>query len=238
MIYTLVTMNYLWQEFNIKTFPSETIVFRDGVFQPELSTVRESDFNNPESDIIINKVHDLPIHIIYIGEIDGQHNIKINLSAPEQPVFLTVKIQNKKPAFLNIFVKNTGKNSEFNGNILAQNYSELLVETTGLHMAPDTNIFIKTKVVAHKSTDTKLTGAAIIEPVCKNCKSDIEFSVLADPSAKIMFEPKQLISAAPESAEHSASLYKGTAPQIEYLRTTGMGTLEIKKILEEAFINN
>ena len=32
-------MSYIWNEFNIKTFPAETIVFRNGEYCSELSTL-------------------------------------------------------------------------------------------------------------------------------------------------------------------------------------------------------
>ena len=96
-------MSYMWNEFNIKTFPAETIVYRDGVYCPDLSTLE----NKP-----IDKKYDLPVHIIYIGEITGNCRLNIELNSENQPVFLTVKIKNKKPAFFNIFIKNTGKNSK------------------------------------------------------------------------------------------------------------------------------
>ena len=55
-------MSYIWQDFNIKTFEAETVVFRDGVFCPELSTLE-----SPE----ISSNYDLPIHFIYVGNGDS-----------------------------------------------------------------------------------------------------------------------------------------------------------------------
>ena len=45
-------MSYMWNEFNIKTFPAETIVYRDGEYCPDLSTLE----NKP-----IDKKYDLPV---------------------------------------------------------------------------------------------------------------------------------------------------------------------------------
>ena len=90
-------MNYLWQEFNIKTFPAETIVFRDGIYQSELSTL--------PNDLKITKKYDLPVHIIYVGEVAGKNDINCEISAENQQVFLSAKITIKKPAFLNVFIK-------------------------------------------------------------------------------------------------------------------------------------
>lgn len=222
-------MNYLWQEFNIKTFPSETVVFRDGVFMPELSTLESLE---------IDKKYDLPVHVIYVGEITGENRLDIDINVADQPVFLTVKIENKTPAFLTIFVKNTGKNSCLNGKVLVQNYNQLHIENHGLHVAPNTGIKINTKIVAHPGSNTRATGIAEIHPGCINCESDIGFSAMAAKDAKIEFIPKQLIAATPISAEHSASLYKASAQQVEYLREAGLGTTEVKTVLEEAFIND
>ena len=94
----------MWNEFNIKTFPAETIVFRDGVYCPELSTLE----NTP-----INTRYNLPVHIIYIGEIAGNINLNIDINAEKSRVFMTCKFFNKKPVYFNIFIKNTGFNVIF-----------------------------------------------------------------------------------------------------------------------------
>lgn len=221
--------NYLWQEFNIKTFPAETIVFQDGVFMPELSTLESA---------IIDKKYDLPVHIIYIGEIGGEKKLDIEINVPDQEVFLTVKIQNHFPAFLNIYVKNTGTKSFLRGKVMAQNYSTFDLNVRGHHLAPDTGIVILTKLVAHANSVSKLTGTAEIKPNCSGCDSDVGFCALAAPNAKIEFTPKQLIKSVPERAEHSASIYRGTRPQVEYLRESGLSTAEIKTVLQEAFMND
>jgi len=236
----------LWNEFNIKTFPAETIVFRDGIFQPELSTL--SSVASRQSPVVrIGQFYELPIHVIYVGEIENQNNLEIDISddsrhttgdSVDRRLFLTIKILNKKPAFFNIFIKNAGENSLVHSTILVQNYADLEIDVTATHLAENTGIFIKTKIVAHHESKTKVTGAANINPDCKNCESEISLAALADPSAIIEFKPWQLIAAAPKSAEHSAAIYHGTAPQIEYLRTAGLGTTEIKKALEEAFLND
>jgi hypothetical protein len=222
-------MNYLWQEFNIKTFPAETVVFRDGVFVPELSTLESC---------VIDEKYDLPVHIIYIGEIAGDNILEIDISAEGQPVFLTTKIQNKKPAFLNILVKNAGKKSVFKGKVLAQNYSTLTINNTGRHLAPETGIEIETKLVAHANSVSKLIGSAEIEKGCVACDSNIGFRALADSSARIEFAPRQFIRAVPLSAGHNASIFKGDDQQVEYLRTAGLAGAEVKTALEEAFMND
>ena len=92
-------MSYLWNEFNIKTMPAETLVYCNGLFREDLSTI---------TDCNISKNYDLPVHIIYVGQIERENTLNINITAENQPVFLSVNIENKNPAFLNIFIKNTG----------------------------------------------------------------------------------------------------------------------------------
>ncbi|MCL2749039.1 MAG: SufD family Fe-S cluster assembly protein [Alphaproteobacteria bacterium] len=223
-------MTYLWDEFNIKTFPAETIIFRDGFYQHELSTL--------PPDLKISKKYDLPVHIVFIGEIAGKTDINCEILVPNQQVFLTAKINTKKPAFLNIFIKNTGKNSVFNGKILVQSYGQLEINEKAGHFAENTGIFISNKVVAHSGSDTKLFGVVEIAPGCEQCDSDISFTALAAKDAKIQFSPNQRISVVPDSAAHSASIWHANQAQTEYLRTAGMSGAEIKKVLEEAFTND
>ena len=219
----------MWDEFNIKTFPAETIVYRDGVFCQDLSTIENTD---------LDKKYDKPIHIIYVGEITGDCNLNINIFVENQPVFLSVNVKNKKPAFLNIFIKNAGKKSDFRGHVMLQNYDNLKFNCTAEHTAPDSTILIKTKLLAHKNTISKLSGTAIIDKNCTNVNSDISFSALADKNARIEFIPAQRIHAIPNAADHSASIYQPSAPQIEYLREAGLTVAEVDNALKEAFLND
>ena len=222
-------MSYMWDEFNIKTFPAETIVYRDGVFCPDLSTIENVEFN---------KKYDKPVHIIYVGEIKDNCNLDINISVDNQPIFLSVNVKNKKPAFLNIFIKNAGKKSDFRGHVMLQNYDNLKFNCTAEHTAPDSTILIKTKLLAYKNTISKLSGTAIIDKNCTNVNSDIAFSALADKNARIEFMPAQRIYAVPNAADHSASIYQPSAPQIEYLREAGLTGAEVDNALKEAFLND
>ena len=54
-------MSYLWQEFNIKTFEAETLVFRDGVFCEDLSDYESMNFEPESNSINITKTPKLPI---------------------------------------------------------------------------------------------------------------------------------------------------------------------------------
>jgi hypothetical protein len=227
-------MSHLWDKFNIKTFPAETAVFVDGKFKPELSTIGIS---NQQPGIRIDKFYKLPIHIIHIGEITGVFDINIEILAENQQVFLTAKLTSKKPAFLNILSKNTGKNSEFHGKILVQNYGQLEINEKAGHFAQNTGIFIENKIVAHTGSDTKFSAVVEIAKGCESCKSDISFAALAAKDAKLQFSPAQRICAVPESAGHSASIWRGLPPQIQYLRESGLSGAEVKQVLEESFIN-
>ena len=219
----------MWTEFNIKTFPAETLVFRDGVFCPDLSTLESTK---------IDKKYDQPVHIIYVGEIAGENELNIEISAANQPVFLSARIKNKKPAFLNIFIKNTGKNSELRGHVMAQNYDNLTINCRAHHAEKDTGILVRTKLLAHKNSISKLSGDAVIDKDCNGATSDIGFSAMAATGARIEFRPMQHISAVPQSAEHSAAIYSATAPVIQYLRESGLSGAEVKDALEEAFLND
>ena len=225
----MLNMSYMWNEFNIKTFPAETIVFRDGVYCPDLSTLEYAP---------IDKKYKLPVHIIYVGEIAGENDLNIDLGAENQKIIITVKIKNKKPAFLNIFIKHAGKNSEIKANIALQNYSDLNYKCVAHHLYENTAILIKNKILAGKDSKSIMSGNAIINKNCPDCISDVSFSAMVEKNAKIEFLPQQNISSEPISAEHSANIYRGTDAQIIYLRQSGLGTFEVEDVIKEAFLND
>ena len=138
---------------------------------------------------------------------------------------------------MNIFIKNAGKNSEITGSVIMENYSELDYDCNARHLAENTTIAIKNKLLASKTSVSKLSGVAIIDKHCINCKSDIGFTAMAEQGAKIEFLPAQRISAEPIAADHSAAMYEPTEFQIQYLRQAGLGTFEVRDALKEAFTN-
>ena len=97
-------MSYLWQEFNIKTFEAETLVFRDGVFCEDLSEYQSAEFNKKQNKILINKNSKLPVHIIYVGEIAGNIDLNIDINAENTNIIMDFKTISKKQTFLNVFV--------------------------------------------------------------------------------------------------------------------------------------
>ena len=229
-------MSYLWQEFNIKTFPAETLVFRDSVFYEDLSDYKNIEFDTDKNIISVNKTPKLPIHIIYIGEISGNIDLNINLNSNNTDVFLDLKTICKKPAFLNIFIKNTGKNSVFNGKIIIKNHSDLKININGENLSANTGIFVNTKIAAYKNSKNYMCGISKIDKNCSKCKSDISFSCIADENSVITMKPVQYIKSVPENASHSASIYKPNDNQIYYLKTSGLSDDEVKNILEQAFL--
>jgi len=224
-------MSYIWNKFNIKTFPAETIVYCDGYYMREFSTLDETD--------IITRKCTMPIHIIYVGKINRENTLNLNLHVNGQPVFLSVNVENDFPAFLNIFIKNAGKNSEIRGHILLKNHSDLSVKIIGEHNAPDTGILLQTKVIGFKNTYSRISGTAIINKNCENTTSDIRFSGYAmDNTAKIRFIPSQKIQSVPKIAEHSAYMFHINDAQENYLRGAGLSGAEVKDAATEAFMND
>lgn len=219
----------MWNEFNIKTFAAETVVFRDGEYCPELSTLKNTD---------IDKKHDLPVHIIYIGEIAGENTIDINIGASNQPVFLSADVNVKTSAKLNVFVKNAGENSELRGHVKIENSGTLDFECRGVHYVGNTGILVQTKLIANQNSVSKMRGAAIIKSDVPNAVSDISFSAMADQTAQIQFMPAQYISSVPNTADHSSSIYAPSAPQILYLRQAGLSGDEVMDATRHAFMND
>ncbi|MBO4480440.1 MAG: SufD family Fe-S cluster assembly protein [Alphaproteobacteria bacterium] len=221
----------MWNKFNIKTFPAETIVYCDGVYNSSLSTIKETEN--------ISKNYDLPIHIVYVGEIKDKNTLNININASNQPVFLSVNIKNKFPAFFNIFIKNTGKNSELRGHIMCKNLSNLSLNIVAEHNCDDTSILLQTKIIGGKKSYSDVSGLAIVNKNCNNTKSNISFGgYTIDNTAKIIFKPSQHIMSVPEFADHSAYIFHSDTQIDNYMRLAGLSGVEVKNALVEAFTND
>lgn len=218
----------MWDEFNIKTWPAETIVYRDGKYCPDLSTLPESP---------INSYYEKPIHVIYIGKITGKNRLDIELNSENQNLFLDVRIKNEKPAFFNIFIKNTGKNSEIRGHVLLENENNLIYDCHAEHMSANTGILVQTNLIAGKNSISKLSGAAVIAKDCNECTSGIDFLAMCASGARVEFCPAQYISAVPATAGHSAAMYSPSDIQIQYLHESGLGQAEVNETLYDAFRN-
>ncbi len=222
-------MSHIENEFNIKTFDSETIVFRDGVICPQLSTLKNT---------VFDKTYNKPIHIIYIGNICGENILNIDIKTPHQQIYLSMHIKNNTDAKIGININNFGKNSEFRGQIMIENSKNLTFNCTGIHNCSDTTILVKTKIIATNNSYSKLTGESIILPNTKNTINDISFSAMIEKNAKIEFNPTQRISSVPKSADHSTAINQASDFQIRFLRNAGLSDKEINNITREAFIND
>ncbi|MCL1902021.1 MAG: SufD family Fe-S cluster assembly protein [Alphaproteobacteria bacterium] len=233
-------MSYLWEKFNVKTFPARTIVFADGEFRADLSEQSSKckvQSSNNNAQINIHEKTDLPVHIIYIGEIAGEQEIKIINSAEDSQIFITAKLNVKKPAFLNVFIENAGENSEINGNFVFLNESTLKFNVFADHLAQNTGVFVQNRVLAQSKTSTDLSGSAKIMGNCPGCKSDISFAAMCAPDIKhIKMSPNQRIANVPIEARHSAGIYRGTEGQIQFLTQAGLNRTEVDRILAEAFL--
>ncbi|MDR1697273.1 MAG: SufD family Fe-S cluster assembly protein [Rickettsiales bacterium] len=219
-------MDYLWDKFNIKTFPAHTIVFVDGVFQANLSAAKLDDLLAPTPD-------GLPYHIIEVGDVVSQNIIL----GENVIVFNTIRAEIKNPAFLQKKVENTGKNSKFIGDYVFKNYAALDLSVVGRNMEKNTAISIKTRVFAGTGSVTKLSGAAEILSGAENAESDISFAALCDVDIKsIEFAPLQKINSVPKSAEHSAAIWRPAALQIQYLEQSGIDSTSANQILADSFL--
>ena len=233
-------MQFLWEQFNIKTFPANTLVFVDGVFMPDLSDYDSRLFNIKTSKntgtLDIKQVGKLPVHIMYLGKISGNLTLDITISAENVNVTMTGKIICEKPSFLKKIIKNTGKNSKFECKFLVQNKSDLQINIFAGHFAENTGISEAIKIVAHKNSSSDVSGIAEIGHDILYCDSDVSFSALCDPDIKrIKFSPIQRIGSVPAQAEHSASIWRGSTPQIQFLRHAGLSGAEVDAALKEAF---
>ncbi|MCL2017568.1 MAG: SufD family Fe-S cluster assembly protein [Alphaproteobacteria bacterium] len=235
-------MQHLFEKFNIKTFPANNIVFVDGIFRPDLSSNCKK-YKVQDTSVSIHNSDKLPFHIIYVGNITSENTLFVNILSENTGVFLTAKNECRQvlpvPAFLQIFIKNSGKNSAFDGDMVLQNYGNLKLDIRADHLAENTIIFVKNRILAHSGSSTESTGLANIITGCSDCQSDISFIAMCAPDIKqIKMSPNQKIASTPEMAEHSASIYRGTKQQTVFLSQAGLSPEDIQNILKDAFINH
>ena len=81
---------------------------------------------------------------------------------------MTNKTVCKKPAFFNIFVKNFGKNSVFDGKIIVKNQNSLKISVLAEHLCENTGIFVKNDCISSRNQTGKLEcgqcGRAAFKP--------------------------------------------------------------------------
>jgi Fe-S cluster assembly scaffold protein SufB len=234
-------MQYLWDTFNIKTFLAKTLVFEDGEFKSELSDFDKDEIKiqtlKAKTLINIKQKTEIPVHIIYVGNISGKQDIKIINSAEDTHIVISSKLNIKKPAFLHVFIENTGKNSEISADMVFLNSSALKLDVFADHLSENTGVFVKNRVLAHAGSSTNLYGESKIVGDCPGCRSDMSFTAMCAPDIKyIKMSPNQKIASIPESAEHSAGIYRGTTEQVQFLNEAGLSEIEVKNILEQAFL--
>jgi len=284
-------MNFLWEKFNIKTFPADTAVFIDGVFNEEISDtqdrieIKKDGFFIKKADPGLRRGDEfLPFHLIFVGDITKQNKAVIPAQAgihccaaksnnqlnnacgaidprlrgddavcefvpglkkirivneTEGELFITVKSEIKNPTVLQFFIENAGEFSKISGQFTFLNDSDLDLTFFGDHLVKNTAVLIKNKILADTGSSTKVSGVARILGGCESCDSDMDFSAMCAPDIKsIEFNPTQELFSPPSRAEHSASIYRGTKPQIEYLSSAGISREEIGQILRNAFLES
>jgi len=120
------------------------------------------------------------------------------------------------------------------GTIIIKNHGKLNVNVAANHVRDNVKIHIMVKLLAGENSENGLAATATIAPGVQGADSDIGFSVIARPGAKIKMQPDQRISSVPVAAGHSASIYRPSPAQIIYLESAGL--TDADKLLEQAFL--
>jgi hypothetical protein len=214
-------MSYLFDDFKgIRTFPSETRVFVDGVFAPELSE------SNP----------DLPLHIIHVGKIAGGHVWKIDMDDPRD-VFLTARIDVAACAEIKIEINANVPGRRFDGKVIVKNTGSFALFATGSNNAAATKIALDAKLFAGAGSENTLSGTAVVPRGADDCVSDISLAALCDPRmASLRMSPSQRIAGADAAAGHSASIWRPAPAQIRYLETAGLTSAAAADLLNKVFL--
>lgn len=218
-------MAYLFDDFkNIRTFPANTRVYRDGVFAPELSDE--------------NAGADLPLHIIHIGRISGAQNwfVDMNDMIPAS-VFLTARIETSGASKIRIEINPNFDGAAFDGRIFIKNAGNLTLNVIGNNNKSGTKINCATKLFALAGSKNDLSGVANIPAEVAGAESWISFSALCERgAASVRMSPAQRISSVPAAAGHSASIYSPAPAEIRYLETAGLSARESRDLLDRAFM--
>jgi hypothetical protein len=207
---------------NIRTFPANTRVYRNGVFAPDLSDESMG--------------ADFPLHIIHIGKIEGVHNWFIDVFDPRD-VFLTARIEADGDAKINLEINLNLENIGFDGKIFIKNAGDLTLNVIGNNNKSGTKIKCHAKLFAAAASRNNLSGLANIPSEIANAETDIAFSALCERGVKLLkMSPAQRISSVPENAGHSASIYRPAPAQIQYLETAGLSARESAELLDRVFM--
>ena len=219
-------MAYLFDDFkNIRTMAAKTQVFRDGVLVPELC-----DPPSPDDTT-------LPLHIIHIGVLSGEHNWFIDMNEEGRDVFLTARVEALGDTKIRIEVNTNWPGGVFDGKLIIKNTGSLDLSIDGNNNKSDTDIKCVTKLVGAAGSENRLVGTAMIPADVTGAKTDIGFVAILDRDAKsIKIAPVQKIASIPKSAEHSASIYRPAAAQIRYLETAGLDAPAAADLLNRVFL--
>lgn len=124
------------------------------------------------------------------------------------------------------------------GTIIIKNSGRLNLNISALHTRDNVKIHIAVKLLAAGGSENALTAVADVAPGITGVDSDITFSIIARPGAKIKMQPNQRISSAPQNAGHSASIYHPAPAQILYLEAAGLSAGESEHLMEQIFMED
>jgi SUF system FeS cluster assembly, SufBD len=218
-------MTYLFDDFkNIRTFPANTRVYRDGVIMPELC----DNTYGPNA----------PLHIIHIGHISGVQNWFIDMN-DVKTVYLTARVSIDDSAKIRIEINANQENQEFDGRLFINNSGDLDLNIVANNNKSYTHVHCETKLFAMANSKNNMAGTANIPSDVIDTDSDIGFSALcAKNVASLRMAPAQRISSVPKSATHSASIYHPTAAQVKYLEMAGISDDQATDLLNKAFMED
>jgi hypothetical protein len=216
-------MAYLSDDFkNIRFFPANMRVYRDGIFVPEFAPAKTND--------------SLPLHQVHLGKITGDHSWRIDENGPND-VFLTARIETFGKTKIEIIIDSNRANLSFDGKIIIKNTGNLELNIIGNNNKNATGIRVETKLFAGAESENILSGLANIPAGILDAQTDISFAALCAPRVKLLkMSPAQRIASVPLSAGHSASIFRPKPAQIRYLETAGLDEQESEMLLNKVFL--